>query len=264
MEEKVIGYRKMELSKKLAEREVAFLREQLKTYDLEEANMMDQGNYDTQKTQRLSQMDAMMKEMKTNIENLEESLAQKELELSRQGATASSTSPDQEATLQQISVLEEGTYVVECIGLNVIDLLNKKKEIRHMEKELKAADQQIAILEKAVGQGHYDQESLRVLELQENPASLAFANRDHILRTLKEENIELRERVKFLLSSSSSQRNANAMTVDEVMPTGSYQALESENEELKKQSHDLEKKMMRLKEVCECTCYRSHSVRFSK
>jgi hypothetical protein len=207
--------------------------------------MLQEGGYDAQKTQRIVQLEAMTQEMNSHIQHLQEQLTEKEALLVRESSAAHSGSDDQKALLEKVAALEDGRSVTYVCYLILTDLLEKTRVIRQLEKDLKASDEQIAIMEKALGQGQYDQENFRVLQLANNPASLAFADRDQALRMLQDENRELRERVKGYLTSVKE----DAMQVDLVMPAGSFNALELENEQLKKQSQDLEKKMMRLKEV---------------
>ena len=69
--------KRIERAKAISDKEIQFLRDQLKSYDLEETTMM-RGNFDMQKKERIEQLELLIDEYKTQIAELIEKVSEKQ------------------------------------------------------------------------------------------------------------------------------------------------------------------------------------------
>lgn len=167
------------------------------------------------------------------------------------------------------------------------ELAKLTKENSMLQKEVESLDKQVGLLEHAVGRGEYNPRTTRVLQLSENPSSRDYAIRSSTLTSLREENDKLINRVQDLekilygpVSTSVSmlhssdhefKGNKRARLEEEegivvkydkgkeketdirqtvgMVPVESFKNLKEENQRMKEELKDKEKRMMRLKEV---------------
>lgn len=223
--------KRLERARALAQKEADFLKEQLKSYDMEEENMMS-GNYDQQKAQRIAGLEQTIEEYREYICSLEEELRSKRDESTATGQTMHVTeiySPD---VARKIKELE--------------DLAAQLKQDKVMlEKECESLDGQVHELQRALGRGEYNPATTRVLQLADNPERQEAAIRQATLDALREENRKLMEQIsKVGVGAGHGKGPAIGM-----VPIESLKSLEIECLKLQQAVEDKEKRVLRLKEV---------------
>ncbi|KAJ3410220.1 Mitotic spindle assembly checkpoint protein MAD1 [Chytridiales sp. JEL 0842] len=214
----------IEKSRDLAQREVTFLREQLRSYDLEEQQLST--NFDQQKAQRISDLEKLVEDLKSLIADQQSQLKQMDLnpQLERPPVESTQANLFSSESLQKINALEE-------------ELSNCTKSKLLLEKEVRSLEDQVLLLEQALGRGEYNPEKTKILQLRDGPENQYHAVRQATLDALREENKALREN---LVQQYASER---------LYPAASLKALEIELERLVGVVDEKEKRMARLKEV---------------
>ncbi|TPX39288.1 hypothetical protein SeLEV6574_g07322 [Synchytrium endobioticum] len=209
--------KRLERASAFAQRETEVLREQLKSYDMEEANLTL--NYDAVKSERIKSLEAMIDEYRQRIIQLE--------------------SPSDEGTHRSgrsisTSVIEKQSAELALELRQVQKALDDlRTENTLLVKQVDAADDQIQLLETAIGRGEYNRGTTKVLQLRNNPESEEFAIRQSTLQALQGENQSLRDRL--------------ADRGDAGLPIASFKALEAEREKLQKDLTKSETKLLRLR-----------------
>ncbi|RUS31888.1 mitotic checkpoint protein-domain-containing protein [Jimgerdemannia flammicorona] len=259
--------RRLEKSKLLAQKEIGFLREQLKTYDTEETTFM-QGNYDVQKAKRIEQLEELLEEYKLQLKQAEERTAAAEVA----GAKSASPVNGDKQTSEMMAASASGKALHSHISevtkqkeelLETVNNLRKENAI--LQKEMSSLDHQVGVLEEALARGEYNPQTTRVLELRDNLASREQTIRESTLEGLRAENKVLLEK----LQQSQSRRGRDvgdyeplakkrkamedpedaASEEADTVPRQSLVNLRKENERLEAQVAEKEKRMMRLKEI---------------
>ncbi|RUS21761.1 spindle assembly checkpoint component Mad1 [Endogone sp. FLAS-F59071] len=189
--------KRLEKSKQLAQKEIGFLREQLKTYDTEETTFME-GNYDIQKAKRIEQLEELLEECKRQLNQAEDHAA---------AAENDSTKPDNPSNGEGQAVeMMAGSASGKALHSHVAEITKQKEELLEtmnnlrkenaiLQKEMNSMGHQIGILEEALARGEYNPHTTRVLQLRDNPASGIQAIRESTLEGLKVENKALLDKL---------------------------------------------------------------------
>ncbi|PKK76103.1 MAD-domain-containing protein [Rhizophagus irregularis] len=269
-------------SKRLLQKEVEMLMNSLRSYDEEEKQL--QSNFEPQKTERIQNLEKLLAEYKEALEQCENKatniqpkheeypefselnlhsleVMQHILKLENEKANLQ----NEIASLQnQINIYEQTELKVhssELIKQNEIlqeTVKDLKTENASLKEKIMLLDNQIDILERAVGRGEYNKETIRVLEMKDNPASKEFSLRENRLQGLATENQDLKTKLKELyqilenhptITLELTEDNDSEKETIRVFPIQSYLNLEEENKQLIDQVADKEKRMTRLKEV---------------
>ncbi|KAF8456652.1 spindle assembly checkpoint component Mad1 [Terfezia claveryi] len=228
---------RIERNRQIALKEVEMLRDQLKSYSTEESNLMD-GNYDTQKTKHIEELESLIETYKRENETLLTDISRREKETSSASpdslkraheeiTTASSTTtPNPEETSEKLGQLTRRARAYQ----EEVTKLRKAESL--LKKELKAAMSRIKSLEES------SSARMRILELKDNPTARSEAIKLTHLRTLQEEN-----------SALLAQLQGKMHEVGKVVPAHSLKAAQHQLEELKQQVDEKEKRMARLKQI---------------
>ncbi|KAG0023799.1 coiled-coil domain-containing protein mad1 [Entomortierella chlamydospora] len=161
-------------SKELALRQVENLKEQLKSYDVEETQLMG-GTYDNQKNIRIQQLENLIQEYHTKLESaMFSSSDNQSIETSSLEATDSlqllqSIQNDNATTFSQLSSEKQALFEAK---------LHLEQEVELLRKENASLDAKVLEHEIAIGAGAFNPATSRILELKDNPASRHQANAD--------------------------------------------------------------------------------------
>ncbi|KAJ2452207.1 coiled-coil domain-containing protein mad1 [Coemansia sp. RSA 2336] len=210
-----------------AEREAAFLRDQLHSYDSEEASLM-KGNYDEQKAERIRQLEAFIDEQRSWIASIDQGMPHPDSGVSK--ALLQSYREDAEQKQKELEAA--------------------KHEYELLMKRFDELEQETARLEHQVGAGlGYNPRTTRVLQLIDNPAARDFAIRSEKLTALTAENQALLERIRQLEQAGGTQPAVpNGDAEDTQSPFfHTIDNLRTENQSLTKQLEDSAKLISRLK-----------------
>ncbi|KAI8056184.1 mitotic checkpoint protein-domain-containing protein [Syncephalis plumigaleata] len=149
---------------KLAQKEIDFLREQVSSYDIENA-MQSGDNYDKQKTERIAMLEKLIDEYQQEIHGA-----------STLSTSSSNNNNSDKALLDKIESLTA--------------------ENQALSQQVTTQDDYITRLEHSTGHGDYDRANIRVLEFSDNLAVQDFAIRESTLESLRKENKELLDKLK--------------------------------------------------------------------
>lgn len=205
--------------KELATKEADFLRDQLKVYDNEEMTLM-KDNYDAAKSLRITELQSMIDQLKTEIAKLSRELAE------RDDLVATLQSPKRPASRFGDKEL----------------LSETQRKFRNAQVELEKAQLRVRELEKGNNilqqqAQHKEESKYRILELKANPTAKHEAVKLQMLESLKRENEDLLQQLK-----------GNALQSNFVPVS----ALDRVRREIKEARHNLaeqEKRVERLKSV---------------
>ncbi|KAI9010228.1 spindle assembly checkpoint component Mad1 [Hyaloraphidium curvatum] len=112
-----------------------------------------------------------------------------------------------------------------------------KADREMLEKQCSALDEQVGLLERALGRGEYNPDTTKILELRDNPYAQSQAIRQDQLDKLTAENTALLQR----LSSPSSK--------DAVVPVASVERVQAELQRAQTELGEWTKRLDRLKKV---------------
>ncbi|KAI5789704.1 spindle assembly checkpoint component Mad1 [Peziza echinospora] len=200
---------------------------------MEESNFMD-GNFDTQKTQMISELETLIETYKKENESLLADLSKLEKIQASAPTTSESLKRTHDETTSPTSQDEEKIGQLTRRARHYQEEVTRLKRSEAItKKELKAANSRIAALEQSV------LARKRVLELKDNPTSRHEAVKAEELRILRAENDGLLQ----LLEKKPR------VPGTEVVPAASIKAITHTLEELKKQIAEKEKRMARLKQI---------------
>ncbi|KAF7516105.1 hypothetical protein G7054_g14294 [Neopestalotiopsis clavispora] len=211
----------------LATKEVEYLRAQLKTFDAEDETFEPE-KVDHDRKERISQLEHLVDQYKSEIQNLR-------AELSSIDVSASQQAPEPRAGNKRKSTEDPEA---EQIGE-----LNRKR--RQLADDLSKAQSELQVLQKdkSVLQSRLRaaeaQNKTRVLSLRSNPTSDWEAIKMRDITALKEENKQL------LAKLQGASRNSSIP----VIPATQLAAAKREVEEALKEKASAEKKVLRLKQV---------------
>lgn len=210
----------------LLEKERDFLKIQLDTYSIEEAQLMDPAAYDSQKTNRISQLEELLSLHQKQLSDINKeadrlrgllevaggntTLLNKPQSDGAEDDTKTSQKMNQSVKelLQRNDILRDGMFrlavlPMACLCTNLAELDTLQSEHELLTKECESLSSQVARLQDEVGSGAYNPTTTRVLQLAENPASMDLAIRTETLDNLKKENTTLLEQVDRLKKAIS-------------------------------------------------------------
>ncbi|KAL2916663.1 coiled-coil domain-containing protein mad1 [Polyrhizophydium stewartii] len=167
---------RLEASQALRQKEIAALREQLRSYDIEEQAML--GSFDAQKSKRIADLEALVDEYKAHMALFEQRLSEA-VALAEQ----SPKPPQGAADEQNIAALSS--------------------EIMDLKAHIETLQRQNDALQQSLGRGEFDPQTTRVLALAENPEARALRDRRAIVEALTAENKELRAQLKLAQASDA-------------------------------------------------------------
>jgi mitotic spindle assembly checkpoint protein MAD1 len=219
---------RLERQRALAVKEVEYLRDQLKTFDAEEATMNgDEMKFDEQKALQITQLQQLVDEYRGELQKVHEELSKQELlkpeEPKTQGVKRPLSPADSEAESERLAVLSRKNRKLQ-------DSLTKHEQATTLaRRELDAAKSQIKTLK--------SKSRTRVLELRDNPTAQTEQIKMTTLRTLQAENRDL------LAQLRGERVNAKVVSVNAV------DSIKLEMQEMERTVADKEKRMRRLKEI---------------
>lgn len=221
---------RIERQRALAQKEVEYLRAQLKTFDAEDETMQPE-QFDQTRVNRVQELEGIVDNYKIEIQTLHAEMSKKE------DGLAASLSP-QPSTGSKRARPEDDEAVQEQLGQ-----LNRKN--RKLQEELSGMQTQVALLEKDLSASREQltaakqHSQTRVLSMRSNPTADYEAIKRATLHALQKENKEL-------LATLHSKNKDPAVSY---VPTSVLGAMEREVADAKAETASAQKSMRRLKEV---------------
>jgi len=223
-------YERLERQRNLAQKEVEFLKEQLKTYDSEETVFFNGAGIDAQKAARIQSLEALVEQYKSEIDRLNKE-GPLPLAIAENGKRKRTESNEDEESRRKIRVLQNGTLTF--VFVLMIDLTKSRQSEALLQKDVSSLKSQLESLEKVVKLSR-----TRVLELKDNPTSRHEAVQKKYLDQLASENAALLQRIQ-----------GKGIGV----PKETIERMKGEIERMEALVAQKEKRMMRLKEVIHLT-----------
>ncbi|KIX03358.1 uncharacterized protein Z518_06910 [Rhinocladiella mackenziei CBS 650.93] len=225
------AYKRLERQRVLAVKEVEYLRAQLKTFDTEETVLMDNQNFDTQRSEQIKQLESLVDQYKAEVQTLHSDLSKLESappahpQDESRGAKrpAESQEPDGGGNSQLGALLRKNKNLQ-------IALQKTAQQSQMLATDLQATKAQLKALRES--------SKTRILELRDNPTANAEAIKMSTLRTLKEENAEL-------LRQLRGEDLQGAKTV----PASTVDALKLDLRDMEMVVAEKEKRMRRQREI---------------
>ncbi|KAJ1658369.1 coiled-coil domain-containing protein mad1 [Dispira simplex] len=223
---------RLEKLRVLAQRETEFLREQLKSYDMEELSFADDGPHDRVKSQRIAELERLVQEYRDQVVRLNDQLTQRPTpaETTGQLVVPHSIPVDQHDINTSAQLAQDNEAL--------------RREQTRLQQLLDKQERELTLLEHRVGLGDYNPRTTRVLQLAENPTSRAYAIREATLQNLRLENEQLREQ----LTQQSKPQGADESGQTPSLPSQTVQNLLTDHKSMQQQVEEKEKRMRRLKE----------------
>ncbi|KAI9778751.1 MAG: coiled-coil domain-containing protein mad1 [Peltula sp. TS41687] len=212
---------RLERQKKLAIKEVEFLRAQLKTFDTEETTFRPE-QFNEEKTSRIQELESLVDQYRSELQKVNEELKRQEESAPQVAERASTKRPREEEQDERLGLLSRKNRKLQ-------DEASKYHQtISLLEKELEIAKSQIQSLQST--------SRTRILELRSNPTSNEAAIKQSTLTSLRAENAAL-------LAQLEGQYEAK------VVPISVLDNARQTIEELKGLIAEKEKRMTRLREI---------------
>ncbi|KAF9204861.1 coiled-coil domain-containing protein mad1 [Podila verticillata] len=245
--------RRCEQSKDLAHRQVDSLKEQLKSYDMEETNLMG-GSFDNSKNARIAELEKLVQEYYTKLEAaIATSAKQANSSLPETAVSVKllqSMTDDHSATFNQLSQEKQELFETK----NLLEVENARLRTECASLEAKVEEHELAI-----GAGAFNPVTSRVLEIKDSPAARHQAVRQHMLDSLKEENTELlkvvaqqQRRLDNLaegeLSSMGTDQDAD-LSASRLVPAASFNRLKGDFQRLQEEINNAKKRSDRMEEI---------------
>ncbi|KAG0302196.1 coiled-coil domain-containing protein mad1 [Dissophora globulifera] len=238
-------------TKELALRQVESLKQQLKSYDTEETQLMG-GSYDNQKNFRIEQLENLVQEYHDKLEGvLNSTTHQFDDSLASSGSLQllQSMRSDTSASISELNRGRQALFEAKQ---------RLEQEIEILRRENTSLDAKVLELEMATGTGAFNPVTSRILEIKDSPASRYQAVRQRMLDSLKEENTALLKAVAdlqqqqqqygaFLQTHDSGDREV-ALRDEGLIPAASYNRLKGEHRQLLEDMAENTKRSKRLKE----------------
>ena len=222
------AYKRLDRQRALAVKEVEYLRAQLKTFDTEETVLMENQNYDRQRSEHVQHLESLVDDYKSEIQTLNTQLSTQEQSQPRgTKRRAESQDPDDDSganTNTQIGPLLRKNKNLQ------IALQKTTQQSQLLATELQAAKSQLKSLRSS--------KSTRILELRDNPTAQHEAIKQSTLTTLKSENADL----------LSQLRGENLQKV-KMVPVSTLDALTLDLTSMKAIVAEKEKRMRRQREI---------------
>lgn len=216
---------RLERQRALAVKEVDLLREQLRTFDSEEQTYHSENQFDTIKSQRIADLEALVDQHRTELQTLNAELSTLE-----NRAPAAPQSPlkrlrEEDADDHQLGQLSRKNRKLQ-------DTLSSLQSTHALlQTEHAALQSQLSSLQQSA--------KTRILSLRSNPSDSFEATKLATLTALRQEN-------KDLLAQLEN-RHDDAGT--KLVPHSTLENLRLEMQDLEQQVKDREKRMLRLKEI---------------
>ncbi|KAJ2999251.1 coiled-coil domain-containing protein mad1 [Globomyces sp. JEL0801] len=230
--------------KQILEKQIGYLREALKSYEIEASQLPD---YNGETLQRIHNLEKLLDESVTNNTSLRN-------EIDRLGALVNQrTLSNDHSDIEYIDELKRKLKALDTENENLkekllvshsdmevfrqkveemADIQKSTKKIANLERtneqlneQLKKLENHIGVLEQQVGTGDYNPLTTKILMLKDNPLSEILNNRQKKLESF----------------SQMSVKNDSALVNEK--------SLSFENHELKKEVQTYEKKILRLKDI---------------
>lgn len=220
---------RLERQRALAVKEVDLLREQLRTFDSEEQTYHSENQFDTIKSQRIADLEALVDQHRTEIQTLHTELSTLE-----DRAPAAPQSPlkrprEVDADDHQLGQLSRKNRKLQ----DALSSLQSTYVL--LQTEHAALQSQLSSLQQSA--------KTRILSLRSNPSDDFEATKLSTLSTLRQEN-------KDLLAQLENRHDAAAgATTTKLVPQSTLENLRLEMQDLEQQVRDKEKRMLRLKEI---------------
>ncbi|KAK5135737.1 hypothetical protein LTR08_004723 [Meristemomyces frigidus] len=214
---------RMQRQKNLVTKEVEYLRAQMKTFEAEEAEFNPE-QLDEARSKRLHDLEDMAEQYRMELQTLHADLTKLEAQNQAQPASPRKrVREEDEADDERLGELRRKTRMLQ----DETEKLQTHNQL--MEAELKASVSQIASLKES--------SRTRVLELRNNPTAEVEAIKMATLKTLRDENAALLGQLEGRLGGTK------------VVPISTLDNARLQNDELKSQIGQSEKKTMRLKQI---------------
>ncbi|KXJ88261.1 spindle assembly checkpoint component Mad1 [Microdochium bolleyi] len=230
---------RIERQKNLANKEIEYLRAQIKSFEDEDITF-NEGDAEKKQDQRLADLQALVEQYKREVEALHKELSQLET------APPTSSSPNggpSTGSKRPHDDAENNTQLSEQLGE-----LNRKRRKLADELAKLQKDHQVLLKEHEVTRSRLKAaeavSKTRVLSLRSNPTSDFEAIKMATLAALKQENKDLLAQL-----SSVSRRNNGSSSSVAVIPASQLAAAKREVEEAQRETASAKKTALRLKEV---------------
>lgn len=222
----------LERKHQLAQKELGYLRDQLKTCNSEEMSVLDPSTIDTAKNEQISRLEAVLNEYKSEIDSLHTQITNLE-----------SAPPSTPARPQQLAGTKrpalDDPEDSESSQMGALTRKNKNltvalqkttQQSQMLATELQATRSQLKSLRAST--------SVRVLELRDNPTAQHAAIKAETLRILKQENTDL-----------MAQLRGQELDDLKVVPVSSLDALKLDLKAMEGVLADKDKRMRRQREI---------------
>ena len=218
---------RLERQRALAVKEVDLLREQLRTFDSEEQTYHSENQFDTVKSQRIADLEALVDQHRIELQTLNAELATLEDRTPAAPQSALKRPREEDADDQQLGQLSRKNRKLQD------SLSSLQSTYALLQTEHAALQSQLASLQQSA--------KTRILSLRSNPSDDFEATKLSTLSTLRQEN-------KDLLAQLET-RNDDSATGTKLVPQSTLESLRLEMQDLEQQVRDKEKRMLRLKEI---------------
>ena len=216
---------RLERQRALAVKEVDLLREQLRTFDSEEQTYQSENRFDTIKSERIADLEALVDQHRKELQTLNSELSTLENRVPAAPQSPLKRPREEDVDDHQLGQLSRKNH-------NLQDALSSaQSSYALLQKEHAALQTQLSSLQESA--------KTRILSLSSNPTD-SFQNAK--LSTLK----SLRQENKDLLDQLESRYDAAGT---KVVPHSTLESLRLEMQDLEQQVKDKEKRMLRLKEI---------------
>ena len=217
---------RLERQRALAVKEVDLLREQLRTFDSEEQTYHSENQFDTVKSQRIADLEALVDQHRTEIQTLNTELSTLENRTPAAPQSALKRPREEDGDDHQLGQLSRKNRKLQDA------LSSLQSTYALLQTEHTALKSQLSSLQQSA--------KTRILSLRSNPSDNFEATKLSALSTLRQEN-------KDLLAQLET-RNDGA-TGTKLVPQSTLENLRLEMQDLEQQVRDKEKRMLRLKEI---------------
>ncbi|KUI68853.1 Spindle assembly checkpoint component MAD1 [Cytospora mali] len=221
---------RLDRQRALAEKEVEFLRAQLRSYDSEDLTLQPEA-YDEKKAQRIQELESLVDKYKAEVQALQSELSSLELSSTSPTAVAGTKRPlptdDEETNTQHHEQLGQLARKNRTLQDEFTTLQTSHKLL---QKELAVAQEQLAAAKQS--------SNVRVLQLRANPTDDYQAVKQAAIDELRSENEQLRR----LVHDGEAARFP-------VVPVSTLIALQRDLQAARDETASARKKCQRLKEV---------------
>lgn len=217
---------RLERQRALAVKEVDLLREQLRTFDSEEQTYHSENQFDTIKSQRVADLEALVDQHRTEIQTLHTELSALEDRAPAAPQSLLKRPREDDADDHQLGQLSRKNRKLQDA------LSSLQSTYALLQTEHAALQSQLSSLQQSA--------KTRILSLRSNPSDNFEATKLSTLSTLRQENKDLLAQLEHRHDDAA---NSN------LVPQSTLENLRLEMQDLEQQVRDKEKRMLRLKEI---------------